>query len=158
MKYNDLADELCSISRPVSLLGDRWTFMILREAFLGVRRFDQIQSHLGISRRLLADRLTHLVDAGVLDRRPYADERRTRLEYRRTDKGTDLFPILLAMRTFADKHMSPPEGPITVSRHKDCGGLAELHTTCSECGNELAARDVTAEPGPGSMSMSATGA
>jgi DNA-binding HxlR family transcriptional regulator len=148
VKYEDLADEFCSVARAVSLLGDRWTFMILREAFLGVRRFDQMQARLGISRRLLSDRLTLLVEAGVFQRCPYADERRTRHEYRLTAKGMDLYPVVLAMRTFADQHMSP-EGPIVVSRHKDCTGVAQIHVTCSDCGHDLVARDVTAEPGPG---------
>lgn len=148
MRHSDLADLTCSIARPVSLLGDRWTFMVLRDAFSGVRRFDQFQSRLGISRPLLADRLARLVDAGVLELRPYADARRTRHEYRLTEKGMDLYPVLAALRAFADKHMSP-DGPVLLSEHKNCGGSVEVHLTCSECGAEVGARDVVARPGPG---------
>src|SRR4051794_67296 len=123
MKYEDLATQQCSIARPTALLGNRWTFMLLREAFMGVRRFDDFHNHLGISRRVLSDRLADMVDAGVLEKRPYADAGRTRLEYRLTEKGLDLYPVLVAMREFADKHLSP-EGPIIISRHKNCGGIA----------------------------------
>lgn len=155
MKYRDLADEKCSIARPAALLGDRWTFMVLRDAFLGVRRFDQFQSRLGMSRAILADRLTRLVDAGVLARQPYADEYRTRHEYRLTPMGLDLYPVMLAMRTFADKHMSP-EGPLVVSRHKGCGGVAEVTVCCSECAQTLGARDVVVEAGAGARDTAVT--
>lgn len=150
MAYRDLERELCSIARPVALLGDRWTFIILRQAFRGVRRFDDFQSTLGISRSLLADRLGTLTDAGVFERRAYADDRRTRYEYRLTETGMDLYPVLMALRTFADKHMSP-DGPLITYRHRDCGGYAEIHHSCSECGKELSAREVAPEPGPGTI-------
>ena len=148
MKRRDLADEICSIARPAALLGDSWTLMILRDAFLGVRRFDQLHARLGISRPLLATRLAALVEAGVLEKRAYADERRTREEYRLTAMGLDLHPVLLSLREFADRHMSP-DGPIVISRHKGCGGEIELHTLCASCGTETSARDVVAEAGPG---------
>lgn len=114
VRHSDLGDLACSIARPVSLLGDRWTFMILRDAFSGVRRFDQFQQRLGISRPLLAERLARLVDAEVLELRPYADPRRTRHEYWLTEKGLDLYPVLVSLRAFADKHMSP-DGPVVLS-------------------------------------------
>jgi DNA-binding HxlR family transcriptional regulator len=156
VRHSDLGDLACSIARPVALLGDRWTFMVLRDAFSGVRRFDQFQSRLGISRPLLADRLARLVDAGVLELRPYADARRTRHEYRLTEKGMDLYPVLAGLRAFADKHMSP-EGPVILSEHKNCGGSVEVHLTCSECGAEVGARDVVARPGPGAAPAAAAG-
>lgn len=148
VRHSDLGDLACSIARPVSLLGDRWTFMILRDAFSGVRRFDQFQQRLGISRPLLAERLARLVDAEVLELRPYADPRRTRHEYRLTEKGLDLYPVLVSLRAFADKHMSP-DGPVVLSEHRDCGGSIELHLTCADCGAEVGARDAVARPGPG---------
>lgn len=148
MKYRELADQACSIARPAALLGDSWTLMVLRDVFLGVRRFDQFQSRLGVSRAILADRLSRLVAAGVLARHPYADEYRTRYEYRLTPTGLDLYPVMLALRTFADKHMSP-EGPLVVSHHKDCSGVAEVAVRCSVCAQELGARDVVVEPGAG---------
>jgi DNA-binding HxlR family transcriptional regulator len=154
MKRGDLADEVCSIARPAALLGDSWTFMILRDAFSGIRRFDQFHERLGLSRPLLARRLAALVEAGVLDKHAYADTRRTRDEYRLTAKGLDLFPILLALRSFADKHLSP-DGPIVESRHRDCGGAVQLHVTCADCGNELGARDITSAAGPGALAARA---
>jgi DNA-binding HxlR family transcriptional regulator len=149
MTKRDLSGEACSIARPAALLGDTWTMLILRQCFRGMRRFEEFQSSLGMSRPVLADRLDLLVTAGVLERRPYAEAQRTRHEYRLTDVGMDLYPVLMALRTFADKHMSPPEGPIALYRHRGCGGLAESVHRCTECGDELTARDVAPERGPG---------
>ena len=154
MRYDELEDAICSIARPVSLLGDRWTFIILREAFRGVRRFDEFEAILGISRPVLSARLAGLVEGGVLERRAYAEERRTRHEYRLTDKGMDVYPILMALRAFADKHMSP-DGPIVVYSHKGCGGATEVKHVCDACGQEVSARDVVAQPGPGTIAASA---
>jgi len=148
MPYQDLQHDPCSIARPVSLLGDRWTLLMLRQAFRGIRRFGQFQSTLGISRPLLAERLAQLVDAGILERRPYMSEQRTRHEYRLTQKGLDLYPVLMALRTWGDQYMAP-DGPFVVYRHHDCSGVAEIHHVCSECGQSLSARDITPEAGPG---------
>jgi DNA-binding HxlR family transcriptional regulator len=148
MAYSDLEDDECSIARSLALLGDKWTLVVLRQSFRGIRRFDEFQSSLGIPRALLAERLGRLVEAGVLERRPYADERRTRHEYRLTEKGMDLFPTLMALRTWGDKYLAP-EGPFVLHRHRGCGGLAEVHHSCAECGQELSAREVITEAGPG---------
>jgi DNA-binding HxlR family transcriptional regulator len=149
MPYRDLQDDPCSIARPVSVLGDRWTLLVLRQAFRGIRRFGHFQSTLGISRPVLAERLGQLVSAGILERRPYESEQRTRHEYRLTAKGLDLYPVLMALRTWGDRYMSP-DGPFVVYRHHDCSGVAEIQHVCSACGQALSARDVTAEAGPGS--------
>lgn len=145
---DDLQDEQCSIARPVALLGDRWTLILLRQAFTGVRRFDQFQTTMGLSRAVLAQRLAQLVDAGIFERTAYKDERRTRHEYRLTDKGMDLYPILMALRTWGDKYMAP-DGPFLLYRHRDCGGHAEVLHACDRCGSELTARDIAVEVGPG---------
>lgn len=147
MNYDDLADEPCSILRPLAVLGDRWTFMIVKEAFDGVRRFDDFHARLGISRGRLSDRLTRLVEEGVLRREPYKSGR-TRLEYRLTEKGHDLYVVLLALREFGDRHMAP-DGPPLHYRHTDCGGEARTHVRCDACGEQLTAREVTPEAGPG---------
>lgn len=148
MRSADLIHEHCSIARPVGLLGDRWTLIVLRQAFAGVRRFDDFQSSLGISRALLSDRLGGLVDAGILRREPYRDAIRTRDEYRLTEKGMDLYPVLMALRTWGDKHMVD-DGPMLLYRHRDCGGEAEILHRCNRCGEDITARDVQPEPGPG---------
>lgn len=148
MRYQDLELQPCSILRPLGLLGDRWTMVVLRQAFAGVRRFDDFHSELGLSRAVLAERLGRLVDAGILERRAYRDARRTRHEYRLTDKGMDLYPVLMALRTWGDKYMAP-DGPFAHYRHKGCGGRAEIHLVCDGCGHEVTARDVRLEAGPG---------
>ena len=103
MRAAQLAEENCSIARPASLLGDRWTLVILRQAFSGIKRYEDFQTSLGISRSLLSDRLGKLVDAGILRREPYKDAIRTRERYRLTDKGLDLYPVLMALREWGDR-------------------------------------------------------
>jgi DNA-binding HxlR family transcriptional regulator len=150
MKYEELVQQPCSITRPMTVLGDRWTFLIVKQSFAGVRRFEDFLTSLGVSRGLLSDRLDRLVEHGILDREPYKDERRTRMEYRLTDKGRDLYPILIAIRDWGDAYMAP-EGPPVRYRHEGCGGEAHVHLTCDACGEELTARDVTPEAGPGAV-------
>jgi DNA-binding HxlR family transcriptional regulator len=148
MRAAELAQQQCSIARPASLLGDQWTLVILRQAFNRVRRFDEFQRTLGISRSLLADRLGKLVDAGILRREPYKDEIRTREEYRLTDKGLDLYPVLMALREWGDRYMADEGAPVQL-RHRDCGGTPRIDLRCDRCGEEVSARDAEARPGPG---------
>ena len=148
MRAAELADEICSIARPASLLGDRWTLVILRQCFNGVKRFEDFQSSLGISRSLLSERLCRLVDAGVLRREPYKDAVRTRDRYRLTEMGFDLYPVLMALREWGDRYMAEDGPPIEI-RHRGCGGEPTLELRCSECGEEVGARDAEAVPGPG---------
>ncbi|OBC00097.1 HxlR family transcriptional regulator [Mycobacterium sp. 852013-50091_SCH5140682] len=148
MRYDSLADERCSILRPLALLGDRWTLVILRQAFAGVRRFDDFQATLGLSRALLTERLGRLVDAEILERRAYRDAQRTRHEYRLTTKGSELYPVLMALRDWGDKYLAP-NGPFVHYRHKGCGGSAHTNLTCDQCATELTAFDVEVSPGPG---------
>jgi len=147
MRYEELIDQPCSISRPLAVLGDRWTFVIVKQAFAGVRRFEDFQASLGISRSRLTDRLDRLVEHGILDRVPYRDGR-TRHEYRLTDKGIELYPVLIAIRDWGDRHMAP-DGPPVHYRHAGCGGEAHVTLACDRCGDELTARDVVPEAGPG---------
>ena len=149
MRFQDLADQPCSITRPLTVLGDRWTFVIVKQAFAGVRRFEDFQASLGISRGRLADRLDRLVEHEILRREPYRDGR-TRHEYRLTEKGLDLYPILIAFRDWGDTYMAP-DGPPVHYRHTDCGGEAHTHVACDTCGEALSARDVTPAPGPGAL-------
>lgn len=148
MRHEDLADYPCSIIRPLTILGDRWTFILVKQAFAGTRRFEDFSAALGISRGRLSDRLSRLVEEGILRREPYRDGGRTRHEYRLTEKGHGLYPVLLALRDWGDLHMAP-DGPPVLYRHRDCGGEAHVHVTCERCGEGLTARDVAPEPGPG---------
>ncbi len=153
MRYEELADIPCSIVRPLSLLGDRWTLVLLRQSFAGIRRFEDFQSTLGISRSRLADRLDRLVDAGILRREPYKDNR-TRLEYRLTQKGHDLYPVLMALRDWGDAHMADG-GPPVHYLHDGCGGEAHVRLQCDQCAQPLTARDVRPAPGPGALTLAA---
>ena len=148
MRAADLADQNCSVARPAAILGDRWILVILRQAFSGVKRFDDFQSSLGISRSLLSDRLGRLVDAGILRREPYKDEVRTRDRYRLTEMGLDLYPVLMALREWGDRYMAD-EGPPVRIRHRDCGGEPTLELRCDRCGETVGARDAEATPGRG---------
>ncbi|MCV7278224.1 helix-turn-helix transcriptional regulator [Mycolicibacterium flavescens] len=140
--------EVESVERTLALVGERWTFVILREIFLGVHRFGQLVSNLDIPRPTLATRLRSLVEHGLLVRVPYTQDPE-RFEYRLTDSGRDLFPAVVALMQWGDKHLPVPQGPPVVLRHKACGQIAEGLLLCSQCHQELTARTVTPEPGPG---------
>lgn len=146
MRHTALADEQCSIARTVAILGERWTMVILRQAFLGARRFEDYQSGLGIARNMLTDRLRGLVEHGILERRLY-HERPPRYEYRLTEKGRSLYPILVSMLDWGDRYGGFEGAPMQL-RHK-CGNLMHAQLVCDCCGEALDPREVTPEPGPG---------
>ena len=148
MKWDALDEEACSLARAVSVIGDRWTLLILRDCFLRVRRFDAFQARLGITRHLLASRLRKLVAAGVLRRVPYQDSPR-RHEYLLTEKGLDLYPVLMALVHWGDRHMADERGRPLLHAHKACGHDFDPVTVCSHCQAPVTARDVATRPGPG---------
>ena len=149
MDWNAYDADACSVSRTVGILGDRWTVLVLREVFNGVRRFAEIQEHLGVSKSVLTQRLQQLVDDGVLERRPYQEPGdRPRHEYRLTDRGRDLRPVLVAMMDFGDRHLSGGEPPVRLM-HRDCGQQVHARLVC-DCGHQVTtAREVAIAPGPG---------
>jgi DNA-binding HxlR family transcriptional regulator len=134
--------ESCSIGRAMEILGERWTFLILRESFYGVRRFSDMQRNLGIARNILSARLQTLVRAGILERRRYQSEPE-RFEYRLTSAGRDLYPAVITIM-----HLLGDDGPPVVLRHT-CGHEAEPELVCSHCRKPMHPHDVTPEPGPG---------
>jgi DNA-binding HxlR family transcriptional regulator len=142
-----------SVKATVDLLGDRWIFLVLREAFFGVRRFGEMQRNLDIARTVLASRLKRLVAAGLLDRRQYRDEPAW-FEYRLTNKGIDFYPVALALMTWGDKHLAGPAGPPTVLRHRSCGHTATPTYVCGHCQEPLDPRHIQVEPGPGAPDRS----
>jgi DNA-binding HxlR family transcriptional regulator len=148
MKWEDLAAEPCSVARTVAVIGDRWTLLILRDCFLGVRRFEAFQERLGISRTIIAERLKLLVDEGVLARVAYQD-RPVRHEYRLTDKGLALHPVIMAIVHWGDRHYAGEAGAPLLHRHKACGHDFHPVMTCSECGEAVGPRDVEPHAGPG---------
>jgi DNA-binding HxlR family transcriptional regulator len=137
----------CSVAQCLEVVGEWWTLLIVRDLFLGIRRFEDMQHRLGISRNILTDRLTGLVDAGIVSRRPYQD-RPVRYEYRLTESGRELWGIVTALRQWGDRHAAP-EGPRLLLRHKGCGAVAEPELRCSACGERVEARDYQVLPGPG---------
>jgi DNA-binding HxlR family transcriptional regulator len=140
--------QVCSIAGALEVFGERWTLLILRDIFLGVRRFDEIQRDLGIARNVLRDRLRLLVDEGIVERSRY-QERPERFEYRLTDKGRDLWPVLHAVMSWGDKHVSGPGREPTLVEHRDCGGRIDERRVCGRCGEIVGGRDVRATAGPG---------
>ena len=139
----------CSIFRAMDVLGDRWTMLVLREAFVGVRRFTEMQRDLGVARNVLTDRLNHLVAIGVLERRQY-QERPVRHEYRLTDMGKQLQPAILTLMHWGDQYLAPHGAP-TLIEHTGCGHETEPLLVCSHCREQLDTRNVVGKPGPGAL-------
>ena len=144
----------CAIGATVGLIGERPTFLVLREAFNGVRRFADMQRRTGMPRQVLSDRLAHLVDEGLLHKVPYQENgQRRRYEYRLTEKGMDLYPVLVALMEFGDRHAVGPAGPQVLLRHRDCGEPVHLQMAC-RAGHVLgSAREITPVPGPGARKI-----
>ena len=137
-----------SVGRALQVFDDPWTFAVLREAFFGVRRFDEFTAHLSISRNVLTKRLKHLVAEDVLERRRYQN-RPDRFEYRLTERGRALYPVFLALMRWGDDWLAGPEGVPLVLVHRPCGAVTTPTPTCSNCGRPLEARDMGYRPGPG---------
>ena len=140
----------CTIAAALAIVGEKWTFLVLREAFNGVRRFDDMQRRTGMPRQVLSNRLSSLVSDGILRRTPYHDEgQRPRSEYRLTDKGVALYPVLVALLGWGDTYVAQAGGPPVELTHRDCGAPVRLQLACS-IGHVLgSAREVTPVPGPG---------
>lgn len=143
----DLSAFSCSVARTLDVVGDKWTLLVLRDAFYGVRRFEDFTRDLGIARNVLASRLSRLVDAGVMERRRYEDHP-PRFEYRLTAKGRDLLPVLLTMMYWGDTWAKPDDDAPIDLVHRDCGEATHAVTTCAACGDALTPFNVTVEPLP----------
>ena len=142
----------CSIARTLGVVGEKWTLLILRDAFYGVRRFDDFHTAIGCARNLLAARLKTLVAHGLLERAGYTDERgRGRHEYLLTDKGRELFPVVVALMQWGDKWAADEAGPAVQLVHRECGAPVTAQLTCGAGHAPLRARDTEASPGPGAL-------
>jgi DNA-binding HxlR family transcriptional regulator len=148
MQRTQFGEMACSIARTLHIAGEPWSPLILRDVFVGITRFDDIQRELGISRKVLAERLEWLVEQGVLERRPYS-ERPPRHDYVLTEKGWELCDVLLALTAWGDRWTAGAAGPPALLRHRTCGALTHAELHCAECGEVLRARDVDVEAGPG---------
>jgi DNA-binding HxlR family transcriptional regulator len=144
----------CAIGAAVGIIGERPTFLVLREVFNGVRRFDDMQRRTGIPRQVLSQRLGRLVDEGLLRKLPYQESgQRSRDEYRLTDKGLDLYPVLVSLLQWGDRYAVGPAGPPVELRHRDCGEPVHMQLSCA-AGHVLdSAREVTPVPGPGARKI-----
>ncbi len=140
MEGHDWTRVNCAVGSTLAVIGERWTLLVLRETFLGVRRFEQLQRHTGVARNILSDRLNTLVLHGILRRELYQD-RPERYEYRLTEKGLDLYPVLLTIMDWGSKHLGGGAMRLT---HKGCGATVMPHLACPDCGEQVTARDVRA--------------
>jgi DNA-binding HxlR family transcriptional regulator len=147
MQRTDFSEMACSIARTLDVMGEPWSPLILRDIWVGMSRFEQIQSDLGISRKVLTERLNHLVDRGVLERRPY--DKRPRYEYVLTGKGLELMDVLMVMVAWGDKWLAGEAGPPVLYRHHACGEISHVELSCSHCGKPMHANDIDVLPGPG---------
>jgi DNA-binding HxlR family transcriptional regulator len=147
MQRTSFEDMTCSVAQCLDVVGEWWSLLIVRDALLGVTRFDDFQARLGISRNILTRRLNHLVDNGILKRVPYSDHP-PRSEYRLTGKGRGLWHVVTAMRQWGDRWAAPGGPPLEI-RHTACGHIVTAVPACSHCAGPLDARSVTAVPGPG---------
>jgi DNA-binding HxlR family transcriptional regulator len=147
MTRTSLGDVTCSIARTVDILGDAWAWLIVRDTYAGVCRFEDLREDLGISGKVLSQRLGTLVDAGILARHPYA-ERPTRYEYTLTAKGNDLVPLLATLVAWGDRWEPTKGGPPMYFEHEDCG-VVHATVTCSRCCKPVTAETLTVKPGPG---------
>jgi DNA-binding HxlR family transcriptional regulator len=144
-KFGDMA---CSIARTLDVIGEPWSPLILRDVFVGIDRFDRIQADLGISRKVLTERLKWLVESGVLERRQY-ETRPPRDEYALTTKGTELVDLLMVMVAWGDRWAGGGAGPPVLYRHRACGRISHVELHCAHCGGTMRAGDVELLPGPG---------
>jgi DNA-binding HxlR family transcriptional regulator len=138
------APRVCSIARALDVVGERWSLLVIREVSLGVRRFDGIQAATGAPRAVLTDRLGSLVDAGILERVSYREEgSRARHEYRLTEAGRELTPVLTALRQWGDRHLADAAGPPASFTHRGCGAPVRVQHVC-EAGHVVDdTRDIT---------------
>jgi DNA-binding HxlR family transcriptional regulator len=149
MLNNDYPAQVCNMASALEVVGERWSLLIVRDIMLGLRRFDELQAELGVARNVLQSRLTRLLEQGVVSKRLY-QEHPPRYEYRLTEKGLDLWPTMLALMRWGDRHAArADDGPPVLIEHRGCGGEVDDHRVCERCGARVTVRDVRALPGPG---------
>ncbi len=151
---HDYPGQVCSIAKSLEVIGERWSLLIVRDVMNGKRRFDELQGSLGVARNVLSARLQRLVEEDILERRRYQTSPE-RFEYFLTEKGLDLWPSLIALLGWGDRHSAGPAGPPMLIVHKECGGPVSDRGVCERCGKVLEARDAKALPGPGLDAASA---
>jgi DNA-binding HxlR family transcriptional regulator len=157
MDWRQQSSENCSIARTLAVIGEKWTILVLRELFNGVRRFDEMQGHLGIPRPVLSDRLNRLVEEGVLARSEYRDPgQRARHEYRLSEMGLDLQAMLITLMEWGDSYRADPAGPARVVRHRGCGEPLHVELVCAAGHTVTSAREIVGDKGPGARPLVAS--
>lgn len=152
MRHDALRNEHCAIARSLSVLGERWMFVVLRQAFMGARRFEDYQQGTGIARNILTDRLNGLCEEGILERRPYAEHPgRTLYQYRLSEKGLELYPILLTLMKWGNQYGGFENGPPVRLIDRTCGKETVPEFVCSQCGGEIDPREMTPVDGPAAV-------
>ena len=154
MQRTSFGSMACSIARTMDVVGEPWSPLVLRNIYIGINRFDQLQESLGISRKVLAERLRWLTESGVLQRREYS-ARPARHEYVLTAKGLELFEVLMVMVAWGDKWLAGKAGPPVLYRHHACGQIGHAELVCSACGAPMHATDIDILPGPGATTLGA---
>ncbi len=147
MSRSDLSQNVCTVARTVEMVGETWSLMILREMFLGSRRFDDLQRRTGCSPHLLSQRLKRLEAEQIVERRSYS-ERPPRHEYRLTERGRDLWPVVIALKNWGDRWLDKTGAPPIELTHKACGQITRPSMHCSACGEPVDARSVTVRLSP----------
>jgi DNA-binding HxlR family transcriptional regulator len=142
MLHRDYPNQYCPVASTLEVVGERWTLLIIRDVFLGIRRFEDLQRDLGIARNVLQARLERLVEEGILVKRPY-QERPPRFEYRLTEKGADLWPVLVALLSWGDRHGLEGDRPM-ILQHRGCGGELDDRRRCRTCGSDIAYTEAVA--------------
>ena len=155
MRNTSFAEMHCSLAQSLEVMGDWWSPLILRDLYLGLDRFDQFVTDLGISRNLLTDRLSTLMEAGLVTRTPY-QENPIRYAYALTEPGEDLIPVLIALTAWGDRWTTPPAGQPIRFTHTTCGKITTPTISCSECGDKLTTTNTTPSPGPGGRTAPGT--
>jgi DNA-binding HxlR family transcriptional regulator len=148
VRWQETGEQACSLARSMSIFGDRWTLLIIRQVFMRIRKYSDIQSSLGISRHRLSDRLNRLVSEGVFYKEAY-DKAGTRFEYKLTEKGVALYPVIITIIQWGDRWQADADGPPVVYQHKTCGHVIQPEVCCIQCNEVLTAKNTAAIPGPG---------
>jgi DNA-binding HxlR family transcriptional regulator len=154
MNWLDFDSESCSVQRTLAVVGEKWTMLLIRDAANGVRRFDDFRRHVGLSEAVLAARLRTLVAQGLFETREYQEPgQRKRNEYRLTAKGWDLFPVLIALMQFGDKHLADAGAQPWQIQHKACGHPVRAEVRCTHDDEALTYRDTVAAAAAGARAV-----
>ena len=147
MQRTDFSEMVCSIARSLAVAGEPWSPLVLRDVWVGINRFDDLQRDLGISRKVLAERLKHLVEEGMLERRLEIAPGAVRV--RPDPKGFEFVDVLMVMAQWGDRWTADAAGPPALRRHRGCGNVTQIELRCADCGEIVTSSDVAVEPGPG---------